>query len=119
MFLGGHQCGLCQHRGPILKSHLFIPHDGRIFAAPGGITHYIRAHWYRPPDAFIEAVTECPDMGTVEYGAALMANGGDELAQGFDPYWDEIIKSQAPPAEACEMGGCLCVTRGCLLRNTE
>ena len=119
MYLGGHQCELCQHRGPMLTSNLFIPYEGRVFAAPAGITHYIRAHWYRPPDVFISAVAQCPDMGTAEYGAALISNGGSELAQGFEPYWDEIIKTKVPPPEACEMAGCYCVTHGCMLRNTE
>jgi hypothetical protein len=44
----------------LLQRHL-LPYRGRIFAAPGGITHYIRAHWYQPPDEFIQAITASPD----------------------------------------------------------
>ena len=117
MFLGGHECGLCQHHGPILQYDIFIPHNGRIFAAPGGITHYIRAHWYRPPDEFIEAVIACPDMGSAEYGTALVENGGRELAQSFEPDWDEKFKALLPSPEACAFGSCACAINGCVFKE--
>jgi hypothetical protein len=116
-YLGGHQCGLCQHGGPMLHGHIFIPYRGRIFAAPGGVTHYIRSHWYRPPDEFIQAVVACPDMGSAEYGAALVANGGRELAEGFKPDWDEEFKAQLPPPEACAVGYCACAMNGCAFKD--
>ena len=110
LFLGGQECELCQHQRPIFSRNMLIPRGGRIFAAPAGITHYISAHWYRPPDEFIEAVLACPDMGSVEYGQALVANGGRELAHDFEPHWDEEIKKQFPPPESCAVGGCVLMT---------
>ena len=68
---------------------------GHIYAAPDGIVHYISAHWYRPPDEFMEAVMACPGMGSAEYGAALMANGAPELAEGFEPGWDDKFVAQS------------------------
>ena len=56
LYLGGQECGLCQHRGPFFTANLFIPYGGRTFAAPEGITHYISAHWYQPPHEFVLAV---------------------------------------------------------------
>jgi len=66
LYLGGQECGLCQHRGPFFTANLFIPYGGRTFAAPEGITHYISAHWYQPPDEFVLAVTACPEMRSAE-----------------------------------------------------
>jgi hypothetical protein len=107
MFLGGDECEFCQYQRPSFDTDLFIPYNGRIFAAPAGITHYISAHWYQPPDEFIQAVTACPDMASAEYGQALAANGGHELAQDFEPHWDEEFKKGFPPPESCIMGGCI------------
>jgi hypothetical protein len=101
----------------MLQDSIFIPFNGRIFAAPGGITHYIRAHWYRPPDESIQAVTACPDMRSAEYGTSLVANGGRELAQGFEPDWDEKFKAQLPPPEACAFGSCACAQKGCVFKD--
>jgi hypothetical protein len=75
----GHPCELCQHDAPVLSHLLFVPGEGRIYVAPRGITHYIAAHWYRPPDVFIKAVLDCAPMGSVEYEKAILANGGQSL----------------------------------------
>ena len=41
--------------------------------------HYIQAHSYLPPSAFVEAVLRCPDFESEEYGKALrVANRGME-----------------------------------------
>jgi hypothetical protein len=116
VWLGGHECNLCQHQGPISSADLFIPYDGRIFAAPDGIVHYISAHWYRPPDEFIEAVMACPGMGSAEYGAALVANGAPELAEGFEPGWDDKFVAQLPPPDDCALAGCACARIGCAFK---
>jgi hypothetical protein len=107
MYLGHHECELCQYQRPLFNANLFIPYDGRIYAAPAGITHYISAHWYQPPDVFIQAVTACPDMGTAEYGLALAANGAREFAQGFEPGWNEKSREDVPPPASCIIGGCI------------
>jgi hypothetical protein len=106
-YLGGHECELCQHRGAISTGYLLVPFGGRIFAAPEGITHYISAHWYRPPDEFVQAVTACPEMRSAEYGHALATNGGRQLAQAFDPHWDDEFRDSLPSPESCAIGGCM------------
>jgi hypothetical protein len=116
VFPGGHECDLCQFGGPYLAYDIFIPCRDRVFAAPAGIIHHIRAHWYRPPDEFIEAVLACPDMGSAEYGAVLAANS-PELAQGFEPHWDADFVAQLPPPEACAFGQCACINLGCQLKD--
>jgi len=107
LYLGGQECGLCQHRGPFFTANLFIPYGGRTFSAPEGITHYISAHWYQPPDEFVLAVTACPEIRSAEYGRALAANGGRQLAQAFDPHWDDEFRNSLPPPESCAVGGCI------------
>ena len=56
----------------------------------------------------------CPGMGSAEYGAALMANGAPELAEGFEPGWDDKFVAQLPPPEDCAIAGCACARIGCL-----
>lgn len=55
-------------------NNLFVPGDGVVYAAPSLILHYIDAHHYRPPAAFLAAVEACPPMGSQEYLNALRAN---------------------------------------------
>jgi hypothetical protein len=43
--------------------------DGRVYAAPSLVHHYVIAHGYRPPDEFIAAVLAW-DEGTAEPDAA-------------------------------------------------
>ncbi|MGE0434769.1 MAG: hypothetical protein AB7S36_21115 [Planctomycetota bacterium] len=76
IFPGVHTCDVCQYNGAIGSSNLFVPGDGVLFVCPELIVHYISAHWYRPPDVFIESVMRCPDMGTPEYRRAFLAAGG-------------------------------------------
>ena len=58
----------------------------------GGITHYIAAHWYRPPDVFLEAVRACPPMRSMDYMKALLANGGRGLVRRARADRDEASK---------------------------
>ena len=71
---GLHRCNLCPRReGPDLPPPTRVPSNGDDFivgsaeirvssqhgityAAPDMIIHYVQAHDYRPPDAFIDAV---------------------------------------------------------------
>ncbi len=82
MYLGHHECELCQYQRPLFSAN-------------------------QPPDVFIQAVTACPDMGTAEYGLALAANGGREFAQDFEPGWNEKSREDVPPPESCIIGGCI------------
>jgi hypothetical protein len=47
--------------------------------APVAVAHYISAHWYRPPQIFIEAVLKCPPIDSMNYKKAPLANGGRSL----------------------------------------
>ena len=73
---GVHKCRLCQFEPPAFGSNVFVPYQGHIYVAPVGVVHYIAAHWYLPPQEFIQAVLACPPMRSLEYHKALLANGG-------------------------------------------
>lgn len=89
--VGLHHCDLCrftiwgeaifrEKRIPAQgKGHLYIPGNGVIYVSPVVIAHYMDAHNYRPPDAFIEAVMNCPEMRSVAYYKMILANGGRSL----------------------------------------
>lgn len=87
---GLHPCPFCpapseglegyihQHRGERLLLHSAeiraFSSDGRIFAAPNLIFHYVASHGYRPPDPFIEALATLPEEA---YRERLTAYGID------------------------------------------
>ncbi|SEO35201.1 DUF7919 family protein [Actinacidiphila rubida] len=56
--LGKHECDLCPPgEGPEGNGELRIPGaPGVAYAAPSLVTHYVAAHGYRPPGAFVDAV---------------------------------------------------------------
>ena len=91
---GCHQCDLCQHDGPTCNSELMVPYRDRIYAAPLIVDHYVAAHWYRPPDVFIEAVMACPPMRSVAYYRALRAAGAKQLISG----WVTQLPGRSDPA---------------------
>ncbi len=76
-FRGVHECSLCVDECPSTRAsgwsqeNLIIPAEKQIFAAPGGLVHYIEHHRYQPPDAFISAVSSCPDCDSAAYLEAL------------------------------------------------
>jgi hypothetical protein len=72
-------CELCQFDGPHFGNNLFVPYSGRVYLAPIGIVHYVAAHWYRPPQIFIDAVLACPPTKSMNYEKALLANDGLNL----------------------------------------
>jgi hypothetical protein len=78
---GLHCCDLCQYDGVRMKYEVYVPGNGCIYVAPTGIVHYIAAHWYKPPAAFIDAVMACPPMRSMEYMKALLENGGRGLVR--------------------------------------
>lgn len=49
--------------------------DGDIFAAPTLIYHYVDVHHYRPPDEFLQALSEGPIPPAEEYFDCLRAVG--------------------------------------------
>ncbi len=71
--------------------------NGRRYAAPVMILHYVVKHYYRPPDEFIQAVLEAPLPGSPEYEALLdtyaekvntaplLTNGGLDSTQFLRP----------------------------------
>jgi hypothetical protein len=76
---GFHVCELCQFDGPAFSANVFVPYQSRIYVAPVAVVHYISAHWYRPPQIFIDAVLKCPPMNSINYKKALLENGGRSL----------------------------------------
>jgi hypothetical protein len=83
-FRGLHECSLCAAMGRRVaetssSENLLIPGSKEIYAAPGGLGHYVSAHSYLPPPGFIEGIASCPDPGSREYLEALrQANAGLE-----------------------------------------
>jgi hypothetical protein len=86
-FMGFHGCELCLGDGVPFEqvsfgiSNLFVPSGSVLYVAPEMIVHYIESHRYAPPDEFLNAVRECPPMGSDRYLRALIAAG----AAGPDP----------------------------------
>lgn len=72
-YLGWHDCSVCpenSYRTPedqMLYGEIFIPYQGRIYAAPNGIIHYIEKHHYLPPRIFIDAVMACREVVDKKY----------------------------------------------------
>ncbi|MFI0941211.1 hypothetical protein [Streptomyces sp. NPDC021020] len=56
--LGFHECELCpEDEAPRGNGEIRIPGaPGIAYAAPFLVTHYVTAHGYRPPQAFVDAV---------------------------------------------------------------
>jgi len=81
VFMGMHQCNLCQFSGPLGHKNLFIPNGSKIYVCPELITHYIASHHYLPPVSFMDAVMACPDISTMDYKRLLLESGGRALVQ--------------------------------------
>jgi len=79
---GIHHCSLCQFDGPHGVNNLFVPGNGVIFIMPELAVHYMAAHHYRPPEVFQDAVLACPEIRSMDYKRALLANGGRGLVGG-------------------------------------
>ena len=94
VFLGLHQCDLCQSNGPVFGRNLFVPHAGKIYVAPEGVLHYIEAHWYQPPDEFIAAVEACPEMNSMAYKKAILETAAVR-------WCGRLRIVDLPPSDAC------------------
>ena len=82
---GFHECEICTHSpdgltvvthgGETLRLGMAeirsFGNEGRAFAAPDLIFHYVIAHHYAPPDAFVASVISGPQPGTAEYERSL------------------------------------------------
>jgi hypothetical protein len=54
---GFHPCYFCKGRDrPASSSEMRVAGNGKVYAAPSLVHHYVVAHGYRPPDEFIAAV---------------------------------------------------------------
>lgn len=76
-FRGGYDCSFCQATGiaspgPIWSQEcIIVPGVREVYAAPGGIVHYVSAHGYCPPPSFVASVFRCPSFDSSEYQEAL------------------------------------------------
>lgn len=54
---GFHSCQFCKGRDRATSSsEMRIAHDGKVYAAPSMVYHYVVEHGYFPPEEFIDAV---------------------------------------------------------------
>jgi hypothetical protein len=66
---GCHDCELC---GAFATAGNFgVPAGELLYVCPEMIPHYVEAHDYLPPRAFVEAVLAAPLPGTPAYAAAV------------------------------------------------
>jgi hypothetical protein len=71
--------------------------SGDIYAAPNLIYHYVSAHRYRPPDAFIRALSEGPSPPGPQYFDQLSALGlewGTTSRPGPNPVRFRIVRTE-------------------------
>lgn len=80
---GMYLCGLCDP--PALldqagSAEIRVVGDGCVYAAPDLIGHYVEAHGYCPPEAFIAAVLAGPAPGSAAWREALGLAPEEHLA---------------------------------------
>jgi len=107
-FRGAHNCSHCEatkdptQPGPIWSQEIIIiPGEQIIYAAPGGVVHYVEDHAYLPPAGFIEAVLRCPSHGSPAFEEALrLSNAGKPppmaTAEEDRRRWRESIAANRP-----------------------
>jgi hypothetical protein len=66
--------------------------DGKVYAAPNMIYHYVTAHHYKPPDAFVRALRSCPCPPSDQY-LARMAMAGFPLyiVRVYKDMWEQNV----------------------------
>lgn len=84
---GHHPCDLCRFTGgpgsvvfgdvhvAIGSACVYVPAPEGVYCAPATVLHYLDAHEYAPPRAFIDAVARCPEMRSRDYLAAIAKHG--------------------------------------------
>jgi hypothetical protein len=65
-YFGVYECSFCENNLNSGEIRVF-GQEGKIYAAPRMIYHYVAAHSYLPPQEFIEAVIHGPSPGSPEY----------------------------------------------------
>jgi hypothetical protein len=59
---GTYACDFCEGRNkPAGSAEIRVPGQGRVYAAPELVYHYVAVHDYLPPEEFIEAVLQCDE----------------------------------------------------------
>ena len=66
---GPHTCEICGRARA--AGNFGVPGDSVLYVAPEMVAHYVEAHSYAPPDAFVGAVLRCPLPGTPDYVRAV------------------------------------------------
>lgn len=66
-YMGDHDCEFCDKYESASCEIRVVSADGKIYAAPELIKHYILDHSYLPPQEFIDAVMTGPIPGSPEY----------------------------------------------------
>jgi hypothetical protein len=66
---GVQQCEFCLEAAG--SQAILVPSHDKLFIAPDLVAHFVAQHHYRPPDAFLDAVLQCPRPGTDDYYRAL------------------------------------------------
>jgi hypothetical protein len=90
-FRGVAECTFCQAAGiaspgPIWsQENIIVPGEGEVYAAPGGIVHYVEAHAYCPPSEFVAAALRCPPCDSPEYLEALR-KANDDVPSPMESY---------------------------------
>jgi hypothetical protein len=107
MARGFHDCEFCrfQPSGPLPVTYACetlelgyeeiraFGRQGRVFAAPNLIFHYVTKHCYKPPEEFIDAVLHGPLGGTAEFEKQLQDIGFEERPL---PLNLELLRKQDP-----------------------
>jgi hypothetical protein len=97
-FRGVKTCSICEalgltSPGPVWsQENLIVPGSGEVYAAPGGIVHYVEAHSYSPPERFVRAVLVCPDCDSPDYWRSLRNANSD-----IEPPVEAFLPLIVPP----------------------
>ncbi len=77
-------CSLCRFVGLVVlgnkearlgSAEIRVVYEGKTYAAPNMIYHYVVKHHYRPPDEFIQAVLKGSLPGSPEYESVKRDRG--------------------------------------------
>lgn len=68
---GIHRCEFCEDNATSSNEFRVISKNGKFYACPMLVIHYIEFHNYLPPQEFIDAVMEGPAPGSEEYKSML------------------------------------------------
>lgn len=77
---GMHHCELCGRERT--SGNVWIPADDVVYVAPEMIVHYVEAHAYAPPEAFVRAVLACPSQESPGFFAMMSR---------FPSWWAELL----------------------------